>query len=601
MTSRAALRLRGEYEFIVPPLALPDPRRMPALDDLAEIGAVHLFLQCARAVRSEVMLSATTAPAIVDICRRLDGLPLAIELAAAQVRVLPVPALLTRLSRRLPLLSTGPVDLPERQRTMCDTIAWSYDLLSSREQALFRVLSICVGGATLATAEVLWSATGEIFQQSLEADVSAGLAALVQQSLLSMLEQRDGSPRFVMLETVREYGLEQLASHGETDLAEHVRAQRFVSLAEEAEPGLQGATSQHWLEQLEVEHNNIRAALTWARQQSQQWSGRVTTSADGTTSTVEAAPVEIGLRISTALRLFWEIRGHLAEGCSWLEAFLDSADRTLQPRESAMLRGKASNVAGWLTYKRADYGRAIALCERSLELYALAGKPVLRVRVLNNLAGIILDAGDPVRARAIYEECLAVYRVQEDRWGAAGTLNNLGTLALDQGDYQDAERWLEQGLALSRASGDPRVVSITLVNVAEVARHNGSYDRADAALDESLKLAVDLRDREQAAFVCEGMARVAQTRAHMWRAAYLCALAASLRDGIDAPLPPIDRAAFDRTVSSARAALTEEEFLEAWTAGRGQTLESATGWMAASYVRDGTPAGRPDPPNGAGV
>lgn len=273
-TSRAALRLRGEREMVVAPLALPDPRRMPPLHDLAQVAAVSLFLQRAQAIRSELTLSATMAPAIVEICRRLDGLPLAIELAAAQVRVLPVPALLTRLTRRLPLLSTGPVDVPERQRTMRDTIAWSYDLLAPREQMLFRVLSVCVGGCTLATAEALWAATGQPVRELLEQDVQNALTVLVQQSLLSMLEQLDGMPRFMMLETVREYGLEQLAAHGEVARAEQAHARRFLSLAEEAEPELQGARSHYWLEHIDAEHNNVRTALAWASRRSKRCQAR---------------------------------------------------------------------------------------------------------------------------------------------------------------------------------------------------------------------------------------------------------------------------------------------------------------------------------------
>src|SRR5947209_8264900 len=347
VTSRTSLRVRGEREFPVPPLALPDPKHLPAIDVLSQYSSVALFVERALALKPDVQLTAANAHAIAEICARLDGLPLAIELAATRIKLLPPQALLARLGSRLQMLTEGARDVPERQQTLRNAIKWSYDLLSTNEQRLFRRLSVFVGGCTLAALEEVCEALGDVATNVLE-----GVASLIDKNLLQQVEDVNGEPRLVMLETIREYGLECLAASEEAGEAEATRlahANYYLQLAEETEQKLRSAQQVIWLEQLEREHDNLRTALRWL---------------------VEREEVEMALRLGGAMCQFWAMRGHLSEGRQPWDGIVSGSNlETVSMR----VRAKALNGAGVMAYTQGDFVHAKVLCQESLELFRKLG------------------------------------------------------------------------------------------------------------------------------------------------------------------------------------------------------------------------------------
>ncbi|MDQ3412689.1 MAG: protein kinase, partial [Chloroflexota bacterium] len=354
VTSRAVLRLYGEHDYLVPPLAAPNPTMLPALDQVARSPAVRLFVDRARAARSDFALTADNAPAVAAICDRLDGLPLAIELAAARSTVFPPAALLCRLGRRLPLLVDGPRDQPERHRALRDTFAWSYDLLAPDEQMLFRRLAVCAGGFTLDAVAIAERASEAPSGRSGARDASVGLvSSLVGQSLLQRVHQpgrEDEAPRFMMLETLREFGLEQLEASGEATETRRAHAAWYLELAETAAPLLVGSAQALWLDRLELEHDNVRSALRWS---------------------IARDDTGIALRLGASLWRFWSIRGYLSEGRRWLEQVLDLSPAALSPARAAALVG-----AGTLAEYQGAYAAAAALHQAALALHrALGDRP----------------------------------------------------------------------------------------------------------------------------------------------------------------------------------------------------------------------------------
>ena len=306
VTSRMALHVRVEQEFAVPPLTLPDPKRLPDLVVLSQYEAVALFIQRARAVKSNFQVTNASAPAVAEICVRLDGLPLAIELAAARIKVLQPQALLARLGQRLAMLTSGAWDAPARQQTLRSTIEWSYQLLDADEQRLFRRLSVFVGGCTLEAVEAVWVALGDPIPSMLD-----GVASLIDKNLLLQTAQEGEEPRLMMLETIREFGLECLATSGENEAARQAHAVYCLSLAEEADVWLWGPQQAVWLERLELEHDNLRAALSWPLEDGP---------GEGTSRRKEVA-----LRLAGALDRFWFAHGHLSEG--WAVLFTGSSGK----------------------------------------------------------------------------------------------------------------------------------------------------------------------------------------------------------------------------------------------------------------------------------
>jgi predicted ATPase len=427
-TSRAPLHLRGEHELPVPPLPLPAAGDHGA-NCLGQIDAVALFVQRARAVEPTFALTEANAAAVADVCRRLDGLPLAIELAAARCKVLSPAALLARLSGRLQVLTGGPRDAPARQRTIRDTIAWSHNLLSPEDQALFRRLAVFASGFDLEAAEAVAWTLGEK-----AGDVLERIASLVDQSLLRREERPDGTVRFGMLETVHEYAAERLAASGEEAAARDAHAAHFLALAEAAEPHLLLAGQEIWLNRLETEHDNLRAALTWLDERG-----------DG----------ERLLRLAAAVRYFWFLHTYPAEGWSWLERALAAA-----PDADPAIRLKAMSYAGFLALVNGDRERCAELRTASLALARALGDVFHEGTQLLRAGQLAEAEGDLERAAVHFEEALAVLLPASDDPMAAGTaaavLDSLGYVALAVGDLDRAEEWFEETISQSQGPGAGR-------------------------------------------------------------------------------------------------------------------------------------------------
>ncbi len=546
VTSRAALHLRGEHEVAVPPLALPDPSHPSDPDALAQSPAVALFVARAQEVMGDFRLTAVNAGAVANVCRSLDGLPLAIELAAARVKVLPPLALLGRLSSRLGVLSGGARDLPHRQQTLRSAIAWSYDLLTPPEQILFRRLAVFAGGCTLTAAETICTAPGEP-----AVDVLDVLSSLLDKSLLQAEDQLDGERRFGMLETIREYALERLEAVAYVVTLRRVHAAFYLALAEEAAPALRGPAQGLWLARLEREHDNLRAALGWA------WQG---------------GDADLGLRLAAALCGFWEAHGHLREGREWLQRML-----TLWRQVQAGQRGTAAATAlagaGWLALQQGDDEQALALCEESLAVARAEGNTAGIVLSLLNLGAVADDQQRYDAAGALYEESLELARTLRDKWAIAAALGNLAVLALEQGGYERAAGMLEECVTLLRRLGDTRGVATGLNNLGDIAWAQGDAARAAALYAESLALFHALGDRPSISPCLEGLARVASAQEDWPRAVRLDGAATALREALGTPLAPPERANQERDMGAARAALGTDVLAAAWAAACTAPLE----------------------------
>ncbi|MFN0124169.1 MAG: protein kinase domain-containing protein, partial [Blastocatellia bacterium] len=487
ITSRAALKVRWEHEYPVPPLALP------ALQDsvatLAASPSVELFLERARAVKPDFELNDDNARSIAEICARLDGLPLALELAAARIRVLTPRAMLQRLGQSLKLLAGGARDLPERQQTIRNTIQWSCDLLSEEEQTLFRRLAVFVGGLTLESAEAISNDTG-----TSELDALDGVASLVDKSLLQQREQSDGEPRFSMLLTIKEYGLELLAASGELAAAEQAHTNYFLALAEEAEPQLTGANPKRWLDQLEQEHDNLRAVFERALQ-------------NGHT--------DEGLRLAGAIWRFWSLRSHFREGRERLETLLQattgasalrakvlSGAATLEQNQGdyevarvlfeevlairRALNDKPGIAAaltslGWVGWRQNEYERAWTLSEEAAALQQELGNQPGVIQARNTLAWVAHHRGDFEQARTLHEECIQFRRKSGDKHRHAFSLGMLGWTLQKLGQVEEAVRLVDESLVIMRELGDRQMV-------AWLSGHRGNLalDQGDRALAESL-------------------------------------------------------------------------------------------------------------------
>ncbi|MDQ6603516.1 MAG: tetratricopeptide repeat protein [Chloroflexota bacterium] len=500
ITSRAPLRVRGERVYPVVPLALP--AATAGADTLAQSAAAALFLDRARAGGAEVILDAATAPAIAAICRRLDGLPLALELAAGWTPILPPLALLARLDRRLPLLDKGPPDLPARQRTMRAAIAWSYDLLDPDEARLFRRMCIFVGGATLEAAVAVCADT--------DAGLATlhGLAALADKSLLRVAAADRDEPRVAMLETIHEYGLGRLAAAGESEELGRRHAQHFLALAEAAAPALGGPEQVTWGARLEREHDNLRAALGWA---------------------IANGEATMGLRLAVALWRFWVARGHLSEGRSWLrEALALPEDRDHDPA-AACFRARAIVGAAMLAREQGDYDAAEALgAEAMTRARAPGGRPVL-VGALNAKGVVATQRGRYADAITYHEEALEWAEGDGDRAGAAAALSGLGSAASLTGDAAGASVLLARSLALFRELGDMRGRAGVLNTLAMQASNAGDFPQLEALGTEALTLLRSLGDTGELAETLFSLGIAAQRRGQYQRAAPLLEESLALR------------------------------------------------------------------------
>jgi predicted ATPase/serine/threonine protein kinase len=585
VTSRAALHVYDEHEFPLPPLAVPGTGKTPSPELLSQYSAISLFIQRAVAVKPDFRLTEQNASDIAEICTRLDGLPLAIELAAARVKLLSASAMRTRLASRLQLLTGGSRDLPARQQTLRQAIDWSYDLLNESEQKLFRRLSVFVGGCTLEAIESVCDT-----KQDLGLDVLDGMASMVDKSLVRQIEQSDGEPRFVMLETIREYGLEKLVASGEEQQTRRAHAAYCLVLAEEGTSGDSGVKHTGWLDRFEAEHGNFRAALDWL---------------------IEIGNAEWGLRLGAALFRFWEMREYLAEGRDWLGKLLAlpgaSAPTTsrlrvlfaagvlageqrdfaagdaslMQSLEIARHLGDKRSIAvslnalGVNARDRDDFATSAVFLEETLALWRELHDARAVARTLSNLASIVKSQEDYPRARSLYEECLSIFRELDDRPGIAWALNHQGDVARDQGDSDAARSLYESSLAAFRELKDRWGIAGTLADLGNLAREQRDYRTADSLYRESLNTFHELEHKRGIARLLESFACSAGEQSEPERSLRLAGAAAALRESIGAPLTPSEQAKLERTLEPTRRELTTQASRTAWLEGWVMPVEVA--------------------------
>jgi predicted ATPase/DNA-binding CsgD family transcriptional regulator len=589
VTSREVLHLSGERVFPVPPLGLPDLERLPKdIQVLSGYEAVAFFVERAKAVKPDFRLGPENAAVVAEICARLDGLPLSIQLAAARTKLLSPRAILERLQRRLRLLKGGTRDAPARQKTLRDAIGWSYGLLGADEQLIFRRLSVFAGGCTVEAAEAVCDPEEDLVEEVLDI-----LASLMDKSLLRRAETEDGEGRLWMLETVREYALERLQVGGEEQEARHAHATYFLGLAEEAKLELKGPRQAEWFDRLEAEHDNLRAALRWS---------------------LESGDVEMALQLAAELWWFWYKRGHLSEGRRWLAEVLE---KNVSPTST---RAEALSGAGVLARNQSDFEQAQAWLEECLDLRRELGDKKGTSKVLVDLGTVAGDRGDPAQAAAFFEKGLRLKKDVGDRWGTALVLGNLAAAAYEQGNLAEAAALSEESLELFRALGDKGGIAWAYETLGEVAEEEDEHEKAAASYQESLVLYREVGDKEGIALMTRHLGRIARTQGDYGRAATLydeslrlyeelgnklgtaqalegmaalraaygqpepatrCwAAAEALREEIGAPLENIEHTKHETFIAAAREALDEEAFANAWAEGRKLTPEQVLdgGW-----------------------
>jgi predicted ATPase/DNA-binding CsgD family transcriptional regulator len=476
VTSRSVLRLLGEYHFPVPPLALPRPESLPSLVELADVAAVRLFVERARAASGEFALTAANAAVISQICRRLDGLPLALELAAAWTRVLPPDALLGRLNARLLMLSGGPRDAPQRQQTIHNTIAWSHDLLASQEQMLFARLGVFAGGWTIEGAEAVCGPE--------HVDALTGISRLVDRSLIQRMSSNAVEPRFFMLEAIREFARERLVASDDRDLTEQRHSRHFLALAEQAKVMIDGPDQAVWLARLDDEQDNLRAVYERAMAQSD---------------------ADTALRLGAALWRFWRQRGHLSEGRTALERAL-----TIEGDVDLSVKAAATHFLGNLALDLNEFAAAGSRFRESLALWQRLDHQDGIARSLNSLGLIGWNTGDYRSASNHFQDALAIWTAIGDSPGIAMAQHNLGNLTATEGAYPIARSHHELALALHRQQGNADGIAYSLWAIATVALLEGETAKAENIFRESIAIFSELGDRQGEAYVLRGLARVSQ-------------------------------------------------------------------------------------------
>jgi len=618
-TSRTALRIRGEQVFPLDPLTLPVMAVGAPLADFEDSPAVALFVERARGAYLDFALDATNATVVAAICARLDGLPLAIELAAVQCAYGSPRSILVRLAPRLPLLDGGPRDLPARQQTLRNTIAWSYNLLSDEARNVFRCLSICIGGCGVEGAVAICG-----LERADPIAVLQVLENLVAASLLIVVESPDGEPRFSMLETIRDYGLERLEESGNGPSVRSRHRIWCLALAEHAAAELSGPEQNRWLDRLELEHANLQAELGYA-----------------------SPPDEIGLRLTLSLWRFWYTRGYLSDGRRWLEAAIaaevgtptsrawalhaagmlawrqgDYAQARAWHEESLALRqglgdrqGIASSLEnlGMVAWRQSDYAQARALHQQSLALRRELGDAPGTASSLHNLGAAMEEQGEYDQAEVVYRESIAIRRQLRDKQGVANSLNNLGLLMIQLGNYDQALPLHVESLSLAQELQDKKGIANSLTNLAYISEARGEYDHAQRLHQDSLAIMREVGDRQGIAnslnqlgsvaqaqgqyeqaqvlveeglvgarsigatlHVVEGieiLAGIAATLGELERAARLYGSVAALRGAIGAPVPLRERRAHERAIMTLRKRLGARQFAEAFAAGEHLSLD----------------------------
>jgi predicted ATPase len=591
-TSRATLHLSGEHEFVVPPLALPDLRQSTGLAVVATSPAVALFVARAQMAQRAFMLTDANAATVASICRRLDGLPLAIELAAARVKLLPLPALLTRLENRLPVLTGGARDLPARQQTIHAAIDWSYRLLGAGEQALFARLGVFVDGCTLEAVEAVCNIAGD-----LPIDILEGLAALVDKSLLRQTEGHNGEPRFSMLETIGAYAWEQLAKGEHMRAVQQQHMRYFFDLVEQAASQSNGPDQRAWFDRLHQERGNLRAALDWI---------------------VEQDAADLGIRLVRALEAYWFLEGYHSEGHQWTRTLLTRA-RSTWPDD---LRAQALQIAGAMAWQQGDYAAARGPLEESAAIYrrlndkrSLAGtlNPLGRAllfqgeheqacilleenislsreigdidklaRALQGRAYVAIYQADYRAARLFLEQCLSIGQTTEDQWGIAQSLNDLGDVARCEGDYPQAAALYQESLTRFQAQEIRIEIAAVLHNLGYVALAQGDQHQARASFAESLALH---RERMNRPGILEGLAgfgAIMATQGQPRQAAVLFGAIIALRAAFKLPMWPAELLEYERHVARVRTALGDEALRALLAEGSGMRLEDSIEYALAS-------------------
>jgi predicted ATPase/class 3 adenylate cyclase/DNA-binding CsgD family transcriptional regulator len=635
VTSRIVLHVRAEHEFTVPMLALPNLKRLPDLVALSQYEAVALFIERAQAVKPDFQVTNANAPAVAEICARLDGLPLAIELAAARIKLLPPPALLARLGQHLQLLQSSSRDVPARQQTLWHTIKWSYDLLTAQEQQLFRWLSAFVGGCTLEAAEAVSAALGDALLPVLDK-----VTSLIDKNLLLQTAQEGEEPRLMILEMIRDFGLESLTEHQEMEMTRAAHAAYYLALAKEADSWLLGLQQAVWLDRLEREHDNLRAAMQWLLGQ-----------AGNERAMQGERSMETALRLGGALGRFWSVHGHISEGRTFL-------DRALAAREGieVSVLAKALIYAADLAFIQSDYDHAEPLLQESLALYRDLEDQHGTAFALSLLGSVAWTKGHMATARTLTEEALAISRQVDDRERAANALFILGLVSSSLGEYNRARGLYEESVAIHRALGNKRGIAHALSQLAQVLlvsqgdrarvnslleeclavsqevgfkegiaayycisgqvaliegdlvtarslaeksvvlytemghRHEiakslsvlgkvfaleGDYAAAQALFEQSLSITVKLGEKWVAiVYLLELGEVVAAQRQFAW-AAQLWGASEALRDALGIPIPLVERTDYERSVLAAKVHLGERAFATAWVTGRSMMPEQA--------------------------
>ena len=583
-TSREALGVEGEARWPVSPLSVPDTPRPLAIGELEGYESARLFVERARHRNPAFALTLQNAEAVAEVCLKLEGIPLAIELAAVRAGVLSVDQIARRLDDSLKLLTGGARMLPSKQRTLRGALDWSYELLGEPERRLFACLSVFAGGWTLEAAEAVGSGDGIE-----DSEVLNLLSQLVDKSLVVAEATEESWMRHGMLEPVQQYAQERLEEWGEAEVVRRRHAALFLALAEQAEPELLGREQSEWLKRLETEHDNLRAALGWSL-------GRGD---------------ELGLRLAGALSRFWYVRGYLSEGRRWLEQGLVVGSGIVLSRG----RAKALAGAGWLAEAQGDYVRARSAHEESLSIYRRLGYQKGVAGSLANLGRVALYQGDQEWASELLEESLAVLRESRNEWDLARVLTSIGILALSRGDYERAATSFEEALSLHRNLGDVRGVAVSLnnlgfatlfrgdgeramvffeealardrenrdtqgiatslVNLGLAALTRGELGRAANLLKESLAVLQEAQNKQTIVECLEAMAAVAGAQGQTRRAARLWGATQAVRKNIRAPLPPDERALLEPHLANAHARLDEAIWEAAFAEGKAMGLEKA--------------------------
>jgi len=583
VTSQAPLHVYGEHEFPVPPLGLPDPKFVPPLDVLARLPAVALFVERAQAVKPEFALTKENASPVAAICARLDGLPLAIELAAARIKLLSPSAMLTRLESRLNLLTGGARDLPTRQQTLRGTVDWSYGLLNAAEQTLLRRLSAFTGGCTLEGIEAVCDTKGD-----LGLDILDGMASMVDKSLAQQVEQADAEMRFLMLNTIREYALDRLGESNEEAAVRRAHAAYYLVLAEEGAEDV--VAHPKWLDRFEVEHDNFRSALDYL---------------------IKSGEAEWGLRLGAALFRFWETREYLAEGRDAIARLLAMEGTAARPKLRARLLFAAAVLAGEQgdyragrqlfedsletclelndnrgvavalnalavnARERGELVEATSLFERCLTIWKDLGDSADIARALSNLANVKKLQGEYGTASALYDECLTMFRKAGDEAGVAWTLNGQADVAREKSDLTVARSFCEQSLAAFRHLRDDWGIASALSDLASLNSDQGNDAEARRLYGESIKMFQELGHKRGIARALECLAVSAAAQSNAEQSLHLAGAAAALRQRLGAPLALAEQPRLEKALEFARQTLGDAKGLTAWMEGWGMPVEQA--------------------------